>query len=101
MIEAIKEAVEEITGIPFERFTAPGKKRERYFARLIFVHYAMDHTRLDYRILAKMVNRSPSLVFKYPQFYRTEKKFNPEFKKLTLKVEENLLKVYQSDTLTV
>lgn len=90
MIEKIKAAVKDATGICFEEFTLPGRKRERYFARLIFVRYLQLNTRIHYKKIAKMVNRNSSTVCKYDDFYLNEKKVNPEFKKMSDKVESYL-----------
>lgn len=90
MIQAIKESVFRSTGITFEEFTGPGKKREKYFARLIFSHKCMDMAKLNYRNVAVMVKRSPSTVFRYTGFYLNEKKVNPDFRKLATMTEKYL-----------
>jgi hypothetical protein len=98
MISAITEAVEKVTGISFEEFTGPSKKRDRYFARLIFAQSLMRHARIHYKIVATMINRDSSSVFKYPEFYRNEQKYNPDFRKLARLTEERLVKAYQCNT---
>jgi hypothetical protein len=100
MISAITEAVEKVTGISFEEFTGPIQKRDRYFARLIFSHNCMKMVKLNYRSVAVMVNRNPSTVFRYQNFYLNEIKYNPDFRKLARLTEEKLAKVYQSNTVS-
>jgi hypothetical protein len=100
MISAITEAVEQVTGISFEEFTGPSKKRENYFERLIFAYYLMNHARIHYKIVATMINRDSSSACKYPDFFRTENKYNPDFRKLARLTEEKLVKVYQGNTVS-
>ena len=90
MVEKIKNAVLEATGISFEEFTSPGKKRERYFARLIFSYLCMKLTKMDYREISVIVNRNPSTVFRYWGFYKTEVNVNSSFKKIAEQVEREL-----------
>lgn len=89
-IQSIQDAVHKATGIAFEEFTGPGKKRERYFARLIFSQNCMNIGKMHYREVAIIVNRNPSTVFKYPGFYRTETKVNPDFRKMVTMTDKFL-----------
>lgn len=90
MIEAIKEAVFQNTGFSFDEFTEPDKKREKYFARLIFAYFCMKLSKMNYRSVAVIVKRSPSTVFRYTEFYLNEKKVNPDFRKLATLTEKKL-----------
>jgi hypothetical protein len=100
MVQKIKDAVEEITSISFAEFTGPGKKREKYFARLIFGFHLIKRVRIHYKEVAGIVNRNPSTVFRYPEFYKNELNCNPDFRRAARRIEEKLVKVYQSNTLT-
>jgi hypothetical protein len=90
MIQTINKAVQQATGVTFEQYTAPGKKRERYFARLIFSHNCFTIEKMNYREVAIIVNRNPSTVFKYPEFFRNEVNVNSDFRKLVRLTEKNL-----------
>ena len=90
MIQSIQDAVFRSTGVTFEEFTGPEKKREKYFARLIFAYFCMNAAKLNYRNVAVMVKRSPSTVFRYTEFYLNEKRVNPDFRKLATMTEKKL-----------
>lgn len=90
MIESIKEAVQTATMVKFDEFVAPGKKREKYFARMIFAYQCMFLAKISHDELSKIIHRHPSIVCRCKKNYRVEYKVNSAFRAKAKQVEEIL-----------
>lgn len=96
----IKDAIYQVTGLKFEQYTTESKKRELYFARLIFVHCCLKYEDMDPSEFSKLINRDATLMTRYTFKFDNEVRLNKQFRKLVEDVERILSKLYQCDTLT-
>lgn len=87
---AIVKAVEKATGLTFAEIIKEGKGIKQYFARLIFAEHAKRRMGLHPKEIAKEMNRTRTLVIRYPSRYETELKTNSRFRTLVEKTESYL-----------
>lgn len=90
-VNLIKSVIQEITGLSFEDISTPCRARDKYFARLLFVHHGLKY--LSSADIVRILNRSPKTILcDYKQEYIKEFKFNKEFRELAEQVDNCLLK---------
>jgi hypothetical protein len=95
--ERIKDAIFEVTGLKFDQYNTECKKREIYFARLLFVHCCQKYENMQPAIIEDLINRN---VNRYPGKFNDEVRLNKAFRLLVESVEEILSKLYHCNTLT-
>lgn len=82
----IQNAIHEITGLKFSQYTTKSRKRDGFFARMIFVH----HCHANGIDPMKYILRDRTMIYHYLNQYHDEIKFNPYFKRIAKKIEEKL-----------
>ena len=87
----IQNAVHEATGMKFNEYTTKSRKRDGFFARMLFVYHCRRN-RMKLVEIAKYVHRDHSSMLHLLKKYEDEKKFNPNFRVLAEKVESILNK---------
>lgn len=87
----IQNAVHEATGMKFNEYTTKSRKRDGFFARMLFVYHCRRN-RMKLVEIAKYVHRDHSSMLHLLKKYDDEKKFNPNFRVLAEKVESILNK---------
>lgn len=91
MVLRIQNAVHEATGMKFNEYTTKSRKRDGFFARMLFVYHCRRN-RMKLVEIAKYVHRDHSSMLHLLKKYDDEKKFNPNFRVLAEKVESILNK---------
>lgn len=87
----IQNAVHEATGMKFNEYTTKSRKRDGFFARMLFVYHCRRN-RMKLVEIAKYVHRDHSSMLYLLKKYDDEKKFNSNFRVLAEKVESILNK---------
>lgn len=82
----IQNAIHEVTGLSFKEYNTKSRKRDGFFARMIFVHHCNqnDIDPLQY------IHRDRTMIYHYSNQYHDEIKFNPYFKKMAKQIDEKL-----------
>lgn len=91
----IQNAVHEATGMKFNEYTTKSRKRDGFFARMLFVYHCRRN-RMKLVEIAKYVHRDHSSMLHLLKKYEDEKKFNPNFRVLAEKVESILNKTIKA-----
>lgn len=82
----IQNAVHEATGMKFTEYTTKSRKRDGFFARMIFVH----HCHANGIDPMKYILRDRTMIYHYLNQYHDETRYNPNFRVLAEKVESIL-----------
>ena len=82
----IQNAVHEATGMKFNEYTTKSRKRDGFFARMIFVH----HCHANGIDPIKYILRDRTMIYHYLNQYHDETRYNPNFRVLAEKVESIL-----------
>lgn len=82
----IQNAIHEVMGMKFCEYTTKSRKRNGFFARMIFVHHCNEND-ID---PIPYIRRDRTMVYHYLSQYHDEVKFNTYFKKLAKKIEDKL-----------
>jgi hypothetical protein len=82
----IQNAIHEVMGMKFCQYTTKSRKRDGFFARMIFVHHCNVND-VDPR---QYIRRDRTMIYYYLNQYNDEMKYNPRFKKIAKKVEDKL-----------
>lgn len=82
----IQNAIHEVTGLKFSQYTTKSRKRDGFFARMIFVH----HCHANGIDPMKYILRDRTMIYHYLNQYHDEIKFNPHFKMIAKKIEDKL-----------
>jgi hypothetical protein len=82
----IQNAIHEITGMKFCEYTTKSRKRDGFFARMIFVHHCHKNN-ID---PIQYICRDRTMVYHYLNQYHDEMKFNPYFKRMAKRIEDKL-----------
>jgi len=85
----IQNTIHEVTGLKFEEYTTKSRKRDTFFARMIFAYHCRNH-RMTLMGIAKYINRDHAAIVHYLRRYDDEVKYNPNFRNLAEKVDEIL-----------
>jgi hypothetical protein len=86
VVMGIQRAIHEVTGLKFCEYTTESRKREKFFARMMFAYHCQknDIDPMQY------IRRDRTMVYHYLNQYHDEIKFNPYFKKMAMRVEAKL-----------
>lgn len=85
----IQEAIHETTGLKLSQYSTKSRKREGFYARMLFVHHC-KRERMMLSDIAKYINRSYSAINHFLNKYNDEVKFNSEFRVLSEQVNRLL-----------
>jgi hypothetical protein len=87
----IKNAVHEVTGLTFTDYTTKSRKRDGFFARMMFVyHCRQNHMKVT--DIAKLIHRDHSSVLHLLNKYNDEVKYNPSFRLMAERVTSIIIK---------
>lgn len=91
-IEKIKSAIQEATGLRFEQYTAPGRERKNFFARMIFINMCLTKERMVPEKIANIVKRDRTTVMHCVKIFQGEVDYNVTFREMLNSVEKILSK---------
>jgi len=91
IVMRIQNAIHEATGMKFNQYTTKSRKRDGFFARMLFVYHCRRN-RMKLVEIAKYVRRDHSSMLHLLKKYDEENKFNPNFRVMAEKVESILSK---------
>lgn len=86
-LKVLKDAIEEVTGMSFEKYTCGGASRDGYLAKMIFTRYCIHKFNISMREIPKILNRSYTNVTRYINNYENEIRYNKRFREMAEKVE--------------
>lgn len=86
----IENAIHEVTGLKLSQYSVRGRKRDTFFARMIFVHHC-KREKMKLVDIAKLVNRDHSSMLHLLNKYNDEVKYNAIFRDMAERVN-NILK---------
>ena len=87
----IQAAIQEATGIRFDQYITKSRKRDGFFARMLFVYHCRKR-KMKLTQIAKFVHRDHSSMLHLLNKFDDEVKFNPYFRGLAEKVNDLLNK---------
>lgn len=87
----IQAAIQEATGMRFDQYITKSRKRDGFFARMLFVYHCRK-CKMKLTQIAKYVHRDHSSMLHLLNKYNDEVKFNPHFRGLAEKVQSILNK---------
>lgn len=94
----IQGAIEEVTGLKFEDYKTNSRKRNCFFARMIFAYYCCE-VELTPKEIAKYIHRDYTTIHHYLRKYNDECKYNPSFRIIAEQIKEKLENsMYHIDT---
>jgi hypothetical protein len=89
IIERIKAAIHEATGMTIEEYRIHSRKEGYVFARMLFAHYC-KRSDLNPEEISICLDRNKSMVYHYFKLYSNEVKFNHRFRFMAQKVDKFL-----------
>ena len=92
----IQNAIHEVTGIHFNEYTTKSRKRDGFFARMLFAKHCSQ--RMKPMEIATMINRDRTTVLSLLKKYDDEVKYNPYFRVLAQRVENIINKTSNEAT---
>lgn len=87
----IQNAIHEVTGLRFNQYTTKCRKRDHFYARMLFVYHCR-RLKMTLTQIAKHVHRDHSSMLHFLRKYDDDFNYNPQFRELAEKVN-NLLNV--------
>ena len=90
LVDKIKVAITQATGIPYERYTHTNRYCEGFYCRLIFAHHCLFKNKMTPDEVAALINRSNQDVRRYRKVYYQEYTFNKAFRLWAQAVEDKL-----------
>lgn len=85
----IQNAIHEVTGLRFSDYITKSRKRDGFYARMIFVHHCRA-IKLRLTRIAKYVHRDHSSILHLLRKYEDDIKFNEQFRELATRVNNIL-----------
>ena len=85
----IQAAIQEATGIRFDQYITKSRKRDGFFARMLFVYHCRKR-KMKLALIAKFVHRDHSSMLHLLNKFDDEVKFNTYFRGLAEKVNDIL-----------
>jgi hypothetical protein len=101
LVDRLKEAITEVTGIPYEQYTKVSRSREWFYCRLIFTHHCLLKDRMTPDEVAGLINRSNQDARRYRGMYYQEYNYNKAFRVWAKGVEDRLSKACNTFTKTL
>jgi hypothetical protein len=84
----VKSAVYETTGLSFKEYTTRSRKRDTFFARMLFAKQCSQT--MKPMEIASLIKRDRTTVLHLLKVYKDEVKYNPTFRELAQKVDNIL-----------
>jgi chromosomal replication initiation ATPase DnaA len=88
----IQNAIHEVTGMKFNEYITKSRKRDGFFARMLFVYHCRQE-RMKLTNIAQYVHRDHTSMLYLLKKYEDETKYNPTFRELAQKVDNILNRV--------
>lgn len=85
----IQNAIHEVTGLRFNQYTTKCRKREHFFARMLFVYHCRK-LKMTLTQIAKHIHRDHSSMLHFLRKYDDDFNYNPQFHELAEKVNQLL-----------
>ncbi len=85
----IQNAIHEVTGLRFNQYTTKSRKRDYFFARVLFVYHCRQ-LKMTLTQIAKHIHRDHSTMLHFLRKYREDYDYNPQFRELADKVNQLL-----------
>ncbi len=85
----IQNAIHEVTGLRFNQYTTKSRKRDYFFARVLFVYHCRQ-LKMTLTQIAKHIHRDHSSMLHFLRKYREDYDYNPQFRELADKVNQLL-----------
>lgn len=86
----VEGAIHEVTGLVLSQYSERGRKRDGFFARMLFVHHCRQY-KMKLSDIARLVNRDRSSMLHLLNKYNDEVKYNAFFSDMAERVD-NILK---------
>lgn len=90
LIASIISAVEQASGYSYSDIVKPGKKRIYYFPRLIIMRLLDIHCNISDKSIEAIINRDNQIINFYRRKFKSEQRFNREFRRLFEESEKHL-----------
>ena len=87
----IQNAIHEVMGMKFSDYIGKSRKRDGFYARMIFVHHCRA-MKMKLTKIAQYVHRDHSSMLHILKKYGDDMRFNPQFRELATKVNDILNK---------
>lgn len=91
VVMKIQNAIHEVMGLKFGDYITKSKKRDGFFARMIFVYHCRQN-RMRLTKIAEYVKRDHSTMLHLLKKYQDDFNFNPQFREIATKVNNILNK---------
>jgi hypothetical protein len=85
----IKNAIHEVTELKFSEYTTESRKRDGFFARMLFVYHCVQK-RIKPTDIAQYIHRDRTLIPYIIKKYIDETRYNPTFRELAQRVDNIL-----------
>lgn len=85
----IQNAIHEVTGLQLNDYNTKSRKRDKFFARMLFAHHSAT-ANIELNDIARLINRDSSSMLYILNKYHDEYKFNGYFRRMADKVDEIL-----------
>jgi len=86
-VTKIKDAIHEVTGLKFSEYTSESRKRNGFYARMLFA-YKCSENGMKIEDISELIQRDRTTVLYVLNKYDDEVKYNPEFRRLAEKFNE-------------
>ena len=86
-VTKIKDVIHEISGLKFSEYTSESRKRNCFYARMLFAHKCNENG-MKIEDISELIQRDRTTVLYVLNKYDDEVKYNPEFRRLSEKFNE-------------
>jgi len=93
VVRKIQNAIYEVMGLDFKEYIMKSRKRDYFFARMLFVYHSRKNG-MTPKDISRYVKRDHTSIVYYSKKYNDEVKYNSNFRSLAQKVDE-ILKKYE------
>lgn len=87
----IQNAIHEVTGMKFAEYITKSRKRDGFYARMLFVYHCRK-AKMKLTQIAKFVHRDHTSMLHLLNKYEDDFRFNPQFRELATRVNDILSK---------
>lgn len=85
----IQNAIHEVTGLRFNQYVTKCRKREHFYARMLFVYHCRK-LKMTLTQIARHIHRDHSSMLHFLRKYDDDFNYNPQFRELAEKVNQLL-----------
>ncbi|GAE14622.1 hypothetical protein JCM6292_785 [Bacteroides pyogenes JCM 6292] len=89
IVTRVQNAIHEVTGMQFNEYTTKSRKRDGFFARMLFVYHCRRN-KMKLTQIAKYVHRDHSSMLHLLNKYEDDFKYNPQFREMATRVNNIL-----------